>query len=63
LSELRPQADNLIASTWNEVENSFKDLPDQMKRERAEDYGLVYIFRKNETRNQNLFQSAQAEIG
>ena len=62
LSDLRPHADELITQIWNEVENSFKDLPDQLKREKAEEYGLVYIFRKNEIRSQNLFQSAHAEI-
>ena len=62
LSELRPQADELITAIWNEVENSFKDLPDQLKREKAEDYGLVYVFRKNELQGRNLFLSAHAEI-
>jgi hypothetical protein len=62
LSELRPKADDIIISVWNEVETSFKDLPDQLKREKAEEYGLVYIFRKNELHNQSFFQPAQAGI-
>lgn len=62
LSELRPKADDIITSVWNEVETSFKDLPDQLKREKAEEYGVVYIFRKNELHNQSFFQPAQAGI-
>jgi hypothetical protein len=62
LAELRPVADKIITTIWNEVEASFRDIPDQLRREKAEDYGLTYIFRKNELRNQGFFQSAQAGI-
>lgn len=58
LSELRDEADEIILNIWNEVESSYKDLPDNLKRERAKDYGLVYVFRKNENNNIN-FQNAR----
>ena len=53
ISEMRSQADELIANIWNEVENTYSELPDNEKRSRAEDYGLVYVFRKNEIQETN----------
>jgi hypothetical protein len=49
--------DGVIQQVWNEVEDAFNDLPEEMKREKATEYGLVYVFRKNELNNSNLFQS------
>ena len=46
--ELRKEADEIILNIWNEVEDSFKELPQDLKRKKAEEYGLVYVFRKNE---------------
>jgi hypothetical protein len=46
--ELRNKADQIIAQLWNEIEDNFSDLPAEEKREQAENYGLVYVFRKNE---------------
>lgn len=48
ISVLREEVDELIASIWNEVENTYADLPDEEKRSKAEQYGLVYVFRKSE---------------
>ena len=62
LKTIRPQADNIILDIWNEVEESFKDLPDDLKREKAAEYGLVYIYRKNEQNNSNLFKSSRLGI-
>jgi hypothetical protein len=62
LKNLRPQADDIILRIWNEVEDSFKDLPDNLKREKASEYGLVYIYRKNEQNNTNLFESSRLGI-
>jgi hypothetical protein len=61
LSELhkqREEADTIIQAVWNEVEEAFKDLPEDIRREKAKEYGLVYIYRKNELRQINLFESA-----
>jgi len=62
LADMRPQADEIILSVWNEVEESFKDLPDNLKREKAIEYGLVYIYRKNEMPEQNIFNQARLGI-
>jgi hypothetical protein len=47
-NELRQEADQIILSVWNEVEEHFSKLPEAEKRARCEEYGLVYFFRKNE---------------
>jgi hypothetical protein len=61
LNERRSQVDGVIQQIWNEVEGSFNDLPEEMRREKATDYGLVYVFRKNEISNTTLFQSPRIE--
>jgi hypothetical protein len=48
IAALRPEADEIILTIWNEVENSFKDLPDDLKREKSCEYGLIYVYRKSE---------------
>ena len=64
LNEKRSQVDAVIQQLWNEVESSFGDLPEEMRREKAADYGLVYVFRKNEINTSTLFQSSRIdEIG
>ena len=45
---LRQKADTIILNIWNEIENSFKELDSEEKRAQAKEYGLVYVFRKNE---------------
>ena len=35
LNEMRRQADSIIVQVWNEVENKFNDLPEEMKRKKA----------------------------
>ena len=52
---LRIQADEIIVNVWNEVEQFFADLPDDMMRERASEYGLSYVYRKNELRHLSVF--------
>lgn len=61
LTNKRSQVDTVIQQVWNEVENTFNDLPEEMKREKASEYGLVYVFRKNELNNVNPFQSPRIE--
>ncbi len=48
LAELRKEADDIIVNIWNETEDTFKDKPEQVKREKATEYGVVYVYRKNE---------------
>jgi hypothetical protein len=61
LNEKRAQVDGIIQQLWNEVESSFADLPEEMRREKAVEYGLVYVFRKNEISPSTVFQSSRIE--
>jgi len=61
LNEMRAQVDAVIQQVWNEVENTYGDLPEEMRREKATDYGLVYVFRKSELSNVNVFQTSRIE--
>ncbi len=63
LSSLRNEADEIILNIWNEVESSYNDLPDNLKRERAKEYGLAYIYRKNEKDQITFLDSGQKETG
>jgi hypothetical protein len=47
-NSMRKEADDIILETWNEIEQSFGSLPDDLKKIRCEDYGVVYFYRKNE---------------
>lgn len=51
LAKMRKEADELITKIWNEVENSFAEFNDEVKREKSKEYGLVYVYRKNELRD------------
>lgn len=55
----RTAADAIIQQVWNEVEQTYGDLPEEMRREKASEYGLVYVFRKNELNNPRIFQPRQ----
>lgn len=49
VAQYRKEADTLILELWNEVENHFADIKDEEeKRQKCEEYGLVYIFRRGE---------------
>lgn len=50
VSDLRKEADRIILEIWNEVEKHFEGLSDAEKRERASEYGIVYVWRKKELR-------------
>ncbi|HEY5511449.1 MAG TPA: hypothetical protein VIK10_10525 [Prolixibacteraceae bacterium] len=45
---LRAEADEIILDIWNEVEEHFSDCPEDIKREKATEYGVVYVFRPME---------------
>ena len=47
-ANMRNNVDEIILQLWNEVENKFSDLPDDIKREKASEYGVVYFYRPNE---------------
>jgi hypothetical protein len=48
VADLRSEADEIILNVWNEVEEYFDHLSSNERRARAMDYGLVYVYRKNE---------------
>jgi hypothetical protein len=62
LDTLRNKADEIILKTWNEVEDTFKGLPDHERRERAREYGLVYVYRKNEIKGLHMLEKELAEF-
>ena len=45
---MRAEADEIILDIWNEVEEHFSEYPEDFKREKAADYGVVYVFRPME---------------
>ncbi len=61
VAELRVQADQLIQQMWNEVEESLAHLPDDEKREKATEYGIVYVYRASEQK-QNEIDNLQQSI-
>lgn len=58
LNTLRAKADEIILNIWNEVEASYSDLPDDERREKAMEYGLNYVYRKNEIKGLKLLDHA-----
>jgi len=62
LADLRDEADNIILNVWNEVEENYNELPEDLKREKAQDYGLVYVYRKNEIGRISLFKDNESRI-
>lgn len=48
VAELRTEADEIILDIWNEVEDNYAALPDDFKREKATEYGLIYVYRPME---------------
>ena len=59
LSAHRAQADEIILTVWNEVEKHFADLPDDMMRDKAAEYGISYVYRKNELQRVSLFHELE----
>ena len=54
VTTLRKKADEIILSVWNEVEKYFSTLPDSMMREKSAEYGVSYVYRRNELRGPNV---------
>ena len=48
VAELRKEADEIILDIWNEVEEQYSGLPDDLKREKTAEYGLIYVYRPME---------------
>ncbi len=62
LADLRDEADDIILNVWNEVEETYNDLPEDLKREKSQEYGLVYVYRKNEIGRISLFKDNEQRI-
>ncbi len=54
LNTLRTKADEIILSIWNEVEANYAELTDDERRDKATEYGLTYVYRKNEIKGLKL---------
>jgi len=48
VNNMRNEADKIILTLWNEIEETYNDLPPEKKREKAAEYGVVYVYRKGE---------------
>lgn len=48
ISDMRNESDDIILEIWNDVEAFYDELPDEEKREKAKEFGVIYFFRKNE---------------
>jgi hypothetical protein len=62
VAELREQADDLIQIMWNEVENSLIHLSDDEKREKAQHYGIVYVYRASEQTKMEIEKLQQSIV-
>lgn len=51
LEVLRQQANSIIVNIWDEVEDTYKLETDKKRREKSGQYGIKYVFRKNELAN------------
>ncbi len=48
IQQLRKITNDFIGRMWTEIEDSMVNLPPKHKRQRAQEYGVVYVFRRNE---------------
>lgn len=55
--KMRKEADSIILSTWNEIEEKFKMLPEEEKKRECESYGVVYFYRKVEKERMSVSES------
>ena len=62
LAKMRDDSDTLIAKIWDEVENTYNELPDDIRREKAKEYGLIYVFRKNEINRLSVPEDSYVEV-
>ena len=62
VAELRTEADEIILNIWNEVEESFCAMADDLKREKAAEYGLIYVYRPMERIKADKSSYVQSDV-
>jgi hypothetical protein len=45
---LRKEADEIILQLWNEIETTHSGLPEDIRKNMNEEYGIIYFYRKSE---------------
>jgi hypothetical protein len=45
---LRRETNSFISKLWTEIEDNVENITPRQKRQRAEEYGVVYVYRRNE---------------
>ncbi len=48
IKEMRKSTNDFISQLWNEIEENLKSDTPKHKRQQAQEYGIVYIFRRKE---------------
>lgn len=48
VTQMRPQADDLILDIWNQVETFYGQLPKEELMEKCKPFGIIYYWRKKE---------------
>ncbi len=52
LNALRTEIDAIILEIWNQVEKFYNNYPNEQRLNKCREYGVIYYYRKNETRPQ-----------
>jgi hypothetical protein len=61
MQEIRKKTNDFISSLWTEIEDNLGNLPSQHKRQKGQEYGIVYIFRRNEKKKLKV-QGMQVDL-
>lgn len=48
VQDMRVETDALIQQLWNEIELKYEALPGDLRREKAQTYGIIYVYRESE---------------
>ena len=57
---MREEADRIILDIWNQIEECFKDYPNEKRLQICQEYGVVYYYRTKEKRNMEAAQMQKA---
>ena len=52
LKRIRPEVDGVLLDLWNQIEAYFKDEPQEVRLDQCRRFGVVYYYRKNETKKE-----------